>query len=575
MIYPKEEGDIQKDSFTCIKRTKPMNILKGAFLMKKYPLFILILLISSLLLVACNNGEKAGTNTSSKNKGDKVELTAPGTFPITKEKVTLRVLIPAHPLVEDYKTNTFTKWYEEKTNVHIEWEVMPTQNAEEKLNLILASGDLPDVILNSPVTLSQLMIYGNQGMFLPLNDLIENKSTDIKGFLAENKDVEDAITAPDGNIYSLPVINDCYHCTLAEKLWVYQPWLDELGLDMPKTTEDFYKVLKAFKEKDPNGNGKHDEIPIAGSKDLWPYPGFMMNAFTYNDKYLEDGKIQFPFDKPEWKEGLKYVRELYKDGLLAKESLTQDADQLKRIGNSKETILGMAIGYWQGDFMSGGGNSGKWMDYVAVPPLKGPDGTQVATYQPSVPGRASFIITNQAKNPEVALRWAEGFYDNEVTLRAEAGELDKDWRWAEEGEVGINGETAEWVRLTSYGEVQNTHWAQMGPLIRTNDFRLSEMVSEDQPLEVLLYEETKEKYEPYKLGDDKVVPPLYFNEEQSAELSELESTITNFVEESNARFISGGEDIEKGWDNYLRTLEGMNFNRYVEIYQEAYDAKYK
>nr|WP_280518612.1 ABC transporter substrate-binding protein [Lederbergia wuyishanensis] len=529
------------------------------------------MIIFSLVLTACKS-DKTG---NSKNENEKVELTEPGTFPITKEKVTLRVLVPSNQTVEDFKTNTFTKWYEEKTNVHIEWEVMPSQNTEEKLNLILSSGDLPDVIMSSPVTLSQLMIYGSQGMFIKLNDLIDDQGTDVKKFLDERPEIKNAITAPDGNIYSLPAVNECYHCTMAQKLWVYKPWLDDLGLDMPETTEDLYEVLKAFKEKDPNGNGKNDEIPISGSKDLWPYPGYLMNAFIYSDKYLENGKIQVPFDKPQWKEGLKYVKRLYQDGLMAKEALTQDIDQLKRTGNSKDRILGMAMGYWQGDFMQAGGNSGEWMDYVAVPPIAGPDGYRVARYQPPVPSRASFIITNQAKHPEVALRWAEGFYQEEVTLRAEAGEPDKDWRWAKEGEIGINGEPATWARLSAYGEVQNTHWAQTGPLIRTDLFRLSEVESKDQPLEPILYKETKEKYEPYKPEEDKVLPPLYFTQEQSAELAELESTINNFVDESNAQFITGTEDIDKGWDKYLKTLESMNLKRYIEIYQEAYDAKYK
>lgn len=531
-----------------------------------------VVLIFLVLLAACNNEEKTGGKA---NDVKDIELTEPGTFPITKEKVTMRVLVPSHALVEDYKTNKFTKWYEEKTNVHIEWEVIPSQNAEEKLNLVLSSGDLPDVIMNSPVTLSQLMIYGSQGMFLPLNDLIQDYGTDVKSFLDGRPDILESITAPDGNIYSMPYINECYHCTLAQKLWIYQPWLDELGLEMPETTEEFYQVLKAFKEQDPNGNGKQDEIPIAGNKDLWPFPSYLMDPFIYNVMYVENGKIQVPYTKPEWKEGLKYIHQLYDEGLMAKESLTQDQDQLKRLGNSKETILGMAMGYWQGDFMTGGGNSGKWLDYVAVPPLKGPDGNRVSWYQPPVPGRASFIITNQAKYPEVALRWAEGFYQEEVTLRAVIGEKDKDWRWAEEGEVGINGKPAKWVRLASYGEVQNTHWAQQGPVIRTNEFRLSEMTTDEQPLEALLYKETKEKYEPYKPDEDMIVPPLYFNEEQSAELAEIEATIQNFVDESNARFISGDDDIDKGWDQYLATLEGMNLDRYIEIYQEAFDEKYK
>ncbi|MEK3890085.1 ABC transporter substrate-binding protein [Bacillus sp. FSL K6-3431] len=541
--------------------------------MKHKPIiFIAMLLILTLFLVACNKDGKTSTTPKDKSKQDEeIKLSEPGTFPITEEKVTLRVLVPASPSVEDFKTNKFTKWYEEKTNVHIEWEVMPDDNA---LNLVLASGDLPDVIMNTSITPSQLMIYGGQGMFLKLNELIEGHGKDTKELLEERPDIKDALTTPDGSIYSLPVINECYHCTMSQKLWVYEPWLDALDLKMPETTEEFYQVLKAFKEKDPNGNGKQDEIAISGSKDVYPYPSFLMNPFIYSEMYLDDGEIKVPYISQEWKEGLTFIHKLYKEGLMAKESLTQDGDQLKRMGNSKETILGMSMGNWPGSFIDAGQPDGKWLDYKAVPPLLGPDGNRVSWYSPAVPARAGYIITNQAKHPEVALRWAEGFYDPEVTLRAEAGEPDKDWRWAEDGETGIDGEAAMWARLSSFGQMQNSHWSQRGPLIRTNEFRLGEVESKEVPLEPFLYNETKDKYEPYK-DESKALPPLYFSEEQSAELSELETTITSFVEESNARFISGDEDIEKGWKTYLKTLEGMNVERFIEIYQEAYDAKYK
>jgi len=67
------------------------------------------------------------------------------------------------------------------------------------------------------------------------------------------------------------------------KMWLYKPWVDKLGLEWPETTEDFYNVLKAFKEQDPNGNGKADEVPLLGATTSWrtdPF-GFLMNSFVY------------------------------------------------------------------------------------------------------------------------------------------------------------------------------------------------------------------------------------------------------------------------------------------------------
>ena len=256
--------------------------------------------------------------------------------------------------VEDFDTNLFTKWYEEQTNVHIEWIVAPNNEANEKLNLLLSSGDLPDVILLD-LTPAQQRLYGEQGILISLNDLIEKDGVQTKKAFEAFPEIKDRVTAPDGKIYGLPEVNQCYHCSMAQKLWIYQPWLDKLDLKMPTSTEEFEQVLKAFKEKDPNGNGKADEIPLVSATDMWNgnLDLFLMNAFTLNpDNHLvlNDGKIEVTYNKPEYLEGLRYLHHLYQEGLIAPESFTQNAEQLKLLGSGDEVVLGTVSsalsGYW-------------------------------------------------------------------------------------------------------------------------------------------------------------------------------------------------------------------------------------
>ncbi|GGH81330.1 ABC-type glycerol-3-phosphate transport system substrate-binding protein [Pullulanibacillus pueri] len=135
----------------------------------KFIVILTFLLLCSLLMAGCSSKE-----TSKKTTADvKPIVTDPDTFPIVKDKVTLTVLIPSNSLVKDFNTNDFTKWYEKKTGVHVKWEIIPEDGAAEKLNLMLASGDLPDVIMHMPVTKSQLMVYGKKGVFQSLNNLID------------------------------------------------------------------------------------------------------------------------------------------------------------------------------------------------------------------------------------------------------------------------------------------------------------------------------------------------------------------------------------------------------------------
>lgn len=549
-----------------------------------------VIMLSSLVLSACSGSkdkESASPSSSASApaasaSADSGNLTEPGTYPIVKEKTTLKVMVRGNPLVQDFATNEFTKWYEEKTNVHIEWEVVPEQSMQEKLNLVMAGGDYPDVIMGLNVSPAQEMIYGTEGSFIPLNDLIEKYGVNTKKLFSERADIQKAITAPDGNIYSLPEVNECYHCSQSQKMWIYKPWLEKLGLKMPTTTEELYNVLKAFKTQDPNGNKKQDEIPMSITMKSWrsAIDGFLMNAFIYNPIYgntkhlfVKDGKLDVAYNKPEWKEGLKYLNKLYAEGLISKESFTQDENQLIQVGENPDTVLlGASTGGHEGVFTQLLGESGRWADYVTVPALKGPNGVQYAPNDPTGFTSGTFIITNKAKNPEVALRWADGLYEYEHTLRSNYGRPNEEWRDAKEGELGINGQPAKWSELKSFGEVQNVNWAQTGPSLRSNDFRLSAVAKGADDLEVILYNETKNNYEPYLPKDVASVPPLFMTNEQASESADLAKTVNDYVDEMLARFVIGDADIEKDWDTYVKTLENMNLNRLIEIYQQAYTA---
>jgi len=543
------------------------------------------MLTATTALAGCSSGSNEGNPANQNDGEEKIPAVNPaGQFPITNEKTTVRIMMPSNPVVEDFATNEFTKYLEERTNVHIEWEIIPAKSAAEKLNLILSSGDdLPDVIMEFGVSNAQQMIYGNQGVFLPLNDLIETYGTETKAMFEQLPIVKESITAPDGNIYALPHVNECFHCTLPRRMWIYQPWLDKLGLDMPTTTDEFYNVLKAFKTQDPNGNGKADEIPMSGSPSGFysSIDSFLMNAFIYNpggDRiYLENGKAVVPFDKPEWREGLKYLRKLYQEGLLDPQALTQDGDQLKRLGENPDVaIMGAAPAMHMGVISEFYGSSNRWLEYKTVPPLKGPNGTQIAPYEAyHLVGGGSYLITKAAKNPEAAFRLADLLYNEEVTLRSVIGRPDQEWKKAEPDEIGINGKPAKWKQIADWGKMQNVNWNQAGPSFRPNDLRLGEVANPEKPLEIVLYDEASKKYEPYKQAAENVMPPLFFTNEQATEIADLSKTITDYVNEMIARFVTGDADLDKDWDSYVKNLNNMDLERYLGIYQETYDAKYK
>lgn len=521
-----------------------------------------------------------------------IEPSAPGTFPLVKDTVTLKVFAPLDAHTKDYATNEFTKFYEQKTNVHAEWETCPRDAAtlREKRNLLLAGGDYPDIFFGADITKDEEMIYGPQGVFIPLNALIDKYGFEIKKMFQEVTFVRDAITTSDGNIYTLPQVNDCYHCTMSQKMWINSTWLKKLNLKLPATTQEFEDVLKAFKTKDPNGNGKADEIPLSGCIPSWHtfLDGYLTCAFIYTDGdentarlYVTgDGKVETVVNKPEFKDAMTYINKLYSEGLIDPAAYTQKDTQLLQTGESSPELLGAVPAGWFGCFTSLEGTNFK--DYDVLLPLKGPKGVQTcANYQYQIIGTGAFAISPVCKNPAVALAWADGLYSLDSALRyIECGREGQEWRAGTASDIDVRGRQAKWVRIgdTQYAETQNVHYYQCGPSYRSKEYRESWAVPQDpndpKGYELKLHLAT-ELCKPYLQDIKNVFPPLYIDKDLVNERTQLNTTLKTYINESIAAFITGQKKIGTDWDSYVSELDSLGMPRLLEISQQAYDAVYK
>ena len=514
-------------------------------------------------------------------------------YPLTTGGETLRVTVASSASVEDFATNEFTAWFEERTGVHIEWEVVPAADDAERntaLNVRMSGGDYGDVIMNFQPQPTVLQLYGQMGVFQPLNDLIDQHGTFTKRGYDVYPLARTAMTAADGNIYGLGQINDCYHCSMSQKLWINQTWLDNLGLAIPTTTDEYAEVLRAFKTGDPNGNGSNDEVPLSGSPQAWhgALDEYFMNSFIYHPGnklrlIVVDGKVTPIYAQEAWRDGIKYLAGLFAEGLIDPEVFTRDRDQLRQLGDGNggpDVLLGSVPAGWWGEFSTyDPANLGaNWEQYTTVPPLKGPGGVQYAGFNPYAAfANASFMITDKCENKELALRWADALGHIEVTQRSIFGVLDRDWAWANVGETGIDGEQAWWRSITDIANVplQNAHWSQMGPSFRSTETRLRQYVAPEaapRDVEVILYNQTKNNYEPYAQPAEMTLPPIYFSPDQAQTVAELTPTIQDYVDQMFAQGVTGQLDIEQAWDDYISTLNGMGLENFIAMHQEVYDA---
>ena len=372
--------------------------------------------------------------------------------------VTINVFAPQGPEA-NLKNNEFTEAIGKKFNITFKWQTTTLDGgpAKEKRQISLASKDYPDLYLLIPwvdqFTQADLLKMSSQGVIIPLNELIDQYAPNIKKALEAVPEYKAMATAPDGKIYGLPQWVDCYHCTYQGKLWMNSAWLKKLGLQQPKTTEEMRNVLRAFKTKDPNGNGKADEIPVSADvrDSLIPY---FMNAFVYNPQgtsgnnnstlVLNDGKVDLQAAKEGWRKGLDYLRSLYEEGLIDKGAFTQNPDALTQQGdNAAAVILGSATVLHPGIFVTIGSPDGRDEQYDAVPPLTGPEGANYTGYNfPSVPG-ATFVLTNKA-SPEIqiqAIRMLDYIFTTEGEINGMFGTEGKTWEKPGGNDVALDDNT--------------------------------------------------------------------------------------------------------------------------------------
>ena len=557
--------------------------MKPEIFIKLFKIWIPVILI--LLLPGCFQEEPGQIETS-----DEVIVTPPGTLPIVNEPLTLTGFIPSVGLIEDISTNAVMQRVEEDTNIKIEWIESSKIDARNKLRILLASSDYPDIIQGtngSGLSGQDLVRYGTQGIFIPLNSLIEEYGKNIKELFETHPFVKDAITASDGNIYGLPaVFTDDYHMTMRQKLWINRFWLENLNLDMPTTTEEFFDVLIAFRDYDANANGDpSDEIPLTGAKrSLENVAMWIMNSFIpaggtddsgdaqlNNFEFIINNDVVFTADKEEFREGLRYIRRLYAEKLIDIAALTQDRDQITPLVDGGNALrVGAVASHHPGNFAGINDEpDARFRQYIALPPLTGPGGQRnTPWFIDAIIESGQFVITNTCEYPEAAIRLADYYYSMEYA-EVEKGIEGVHWRRVDEDEglKSITGGTAKYEYLMTLKTEDNAQ-VNMGPVWTRNlknEFARSDKYSYEEMLydATLLYDDAKVARFPYST--------IALEPSELDEFDYLRRTIHSFVGESVNRFILGDLDIDLQWEEYLRQLDRIGLARYMEIIKDAYN----
>lgn len=538
--------------------------------LKKVTALILMAAITVSALAGCgakNESAEQATNVEESNVGNE-ESVSNGSEENENATLSGEVVFPLEETMEftsfsmmngDYTldTNLAMQTAMKNANINITFDSVAPIDLVEKRNLILASGEYPDMLFKAQLGGNDLAKYGAQGILIPLEDLIRQYAPNLTAVLDE-RDAWQYLESEDGHIYALPEIGNPFPSITT--FWINKKWMDKCGVEEPKSFDELYDVLKAFKEQDANGNGDpDDEIPLVCNDGACP-PTKLLAYESYGYDFdtgtaLIDGELTYMPLTDEYKEFIRFLTKLYQEGLMDKNSFTQEYEQQHAIGQVNDVI---------GAFFDSSpaltvGNE-RYMDYIALTPF------QEGTFPISTGiTAASLSITDACERPDVLIAWADQFYSEEGGILAIMGVEGETYEVNEDG-------TWDWITGNGYGDDVSTvrasatiQGAANHPSIWPDYYY--QMNPEADPTGTYSTVETDKVT---ALGKP-ALPPMKYSEEETKTIATIKADISDYSTQYAAQVITGELDIDESWDEYVSTVEAMGISELLDVYRAAYD----
>lgn len=505
--------------------------------------------------------------TSSLSVVVSAEESAAGDFAGTE--LTIAVLKRNADTAEEFNNDkTAVKMVEEATGIHVNWIYVDEAVMGERVNVMLAEEEQPDAYLGL-LTDDQLLV--NSSMFYDISEegLLETYAPNIMKMYEEIKndgaDVLGSLTLSDGSIRSLATNSAASPTSDAAGIWfINKAWLDQLGLEIPTTAEEFYNVLCAFKENDMNGNGEADEIPMSFcNADINAHIYQFVNSFGIHgnkrvgEQYpflnLNDGKVESTVDTAEWREYLEFYNKLISENLVDKEGFSQSTEQF----NAK--IAENKVGVYSGWTPA----VGEGLDYVCLRPFQGMEGVDVvksgnnAYYFGKLSG---FVPTTDCENIEALLTWWDCMHSSEeIIMSAYCGDEGIAWELAEDGNYYDDYSTDE--------KQANSNFVSMGT--NASPHRSVRLFTGKKSARYALADEVRDLLVDY--ANDipiKLVDPLMVEERTFIE-ADLFGYINNFAAESMMNGVT-----DESWDAYVAGLEDYQYSEWINWYQSYVNGEF-
>lgn len=524
--------------------------------MKKQLSAILALALSVTTLTACSGGKGGKTELGESKYGD--------TYPLNAD-TTLTWYIPlesnAAQSVKNLGETAFAEELQKQLGVTIEF-IHPSSDSGEAFNLMLASDELPDLISHYwpdfPGGPDKAI---TDGYIMDITELTEAYAPNFNKMLDENPDYVPYVKTDKGSIFQLPYV------TAAKSTGgfvIRQDWLDDLGLSMPETIDEWENVLTQFKEK------KGAKAPFSSELvNIFRNGGFSGAYDIMLGWYVDDGEVKFGYAEPGYKDFLTKMNEWYNKGLIDRNFSTSDSKTFTA------NLLNGTAGAGYGGITSGIGqlnSTKKGVDNkykMVAAPWPTMNKGEVSEYGQKSSDVTVFgtALSSTCKDPELAMRVLDFAYSYAGQMIFNYGVEGESYDMVDDKPVFKDfilnpeeGKTTGQI-LSYYAKPYNSYNSVQIMDAYTQTLTSKEMLD---ALDVWANCTVEEH----------TMPKLYATDDEQTKLATLENSINTYAQEMLYKFIMGAEPISN-FDKYIETLNGMGLDKLKDIKTAGYERALK
>jgi len=532
----------------------------------------MVMLLSLMPGCSSNQGSSGKTSGTDSSTNESTEKTSGESvfnetgYPIVNETVTYTMLNPTSA-GEDWSNLRLFKVMEEVTNVRFKFSNTPASDYETRQNLLLASGDLPDVFWNY-LGNSNIQKYGvDGGMLFDFSSLIDKYMPNMMAMVEKYPLALVAVTEMNGGIYTFPKVSMTATET-GETLFVRTDFLKKAGIEgIPKTIEEFYDMLKTLKEF-----GFSDEfVPLLPSNmnnlEVYLFPSFGPGVDPYFADAGDGKTVVYNAISEQYRRYIEFMNKLYTEGLLEQEIYSMDSAAITaKIKANNAAVMTVGTSLTLANFESG------TYDVVLIPPM-----TSQYTDTRKIRGLpyekiGGISISTTCKNPEVLLRYFDIWYSEEDVvveglngISTKFGIYGVDWEYLDENKMYYRRIVPENTDLTE----EEWRISNVAPASQPPGYAIMTAIASGNPAQEMKGYQCVNYLMPYWV-DRFPASFLKFNNDENEVIANKLTDIETYVNTMKAKFITGVEPLEN-WDKFVSTVESMGIKDVLSVYQAAYD----